>query len=31
MRATKRAGNQSWSGYKLAAMEIYLARELVEQ
>jgi hypothetical protein len=31
LRATKRAGNQTWSGYKLAAMEIPVARELVEQ
>ncbi len=31
LRATKRAGNQTWSGYKLAAMEVPVARELVKQ
>jgi len=31
LRATKRAGNQTWSGYKLAAMEIPVARDSVKQ
>jgi hypothetical protein len=30
LRATKRAGNQTWSGYKLAAMEIPVASKFVE-
>jgi len=28
LRATKRAGNQTWSDYKLTAMEVPVAREL---
>jgi hexosaminidase len=31
VRATKRAGNQTWSGYKLAAMEIPVSRDSAKQ
>lgn len=31
LRATKRAGNQNWSGYKLTALEVPVARELSKQ
>jgi mannan endo-1,4-beta-mannosidase len=31
LRATRRAGNQRWSGYKLTAMEIPVAREEVKR
>ena len=31
LRATRRAGNQTWSGYKLAALEVPVAREIAER
>jgi mannan endo-1,4-beta-mannosidase len=31
LRATKRAGNQTWSGYKLTALEVPVARELARR
>jgi mannan endo-1,4-beta-mannosidase len=30
MRATRRAGNQTWSGYKLTALEVPVSREAVK-